>query len=91
MLTRAIESRVYIITSNRVGFEERGGVRLKFIDMSLAFSPNMRVLASAGVNEETVKVVNIDSSLARNKWIIDLNNIFNNRRPDLYRDLIYDP
>ena len=67
------------------------GVRLKFIDMSLVVSPNMRVLASAGVNEETVKVVNIDSSLARNKWITDLNNIFNDRRPDLYRDLIYDP
>ncbi|MCS7374465.1 MAG: hypothetical protein NDF56_05765 [archaeon GB-1845-036] len=67
------------------------GVRLKFIDMSLVVSPNMRVLASAGVNEEAVKVVNIDSSLARNKWITDLNNIFNDRRPDLYRDLIYDP
>jgi len=73
-----------------VGFEERGGLKLKFIDVSLVFSPNMRVLASAGVNEEAVKVVNIDSSLARNKWITDLNNIFNDRRPDLYRDLIYE-
>jgi len=88
MLARSIENRVYTITANRIGIECRGGMSLKFTGMSQVTSPKMEVLARASENEEEVKVVQINVSLARNKWITELNHVFKDRRIDLYSELL---
>ncbi|MFA4647135.1 nitrilase [Pyrococcus kukulkanii] len=80
MPIRALENRVYTITADRVG-EERG---LKFIGKSLIASPRAEILAMASETEEEVGVVDIDLSIARNKRLNELNDIFKDRRPDYY-------
>lgn len=88
MLTRSIENRVFTITANRIGVEERGGERLSFIGLSQVTSPKMEVLIQAGGDVEDVGVVDVDLSLARDKWITSLNHVFRDRRLDLYGDLL---
>jgi predicted amidohydrolase len=85
MRVRAIENRVYTITANRVGVEERGGEKLKFTGLSQIVNPKMEVLCSAGVDDEVVGIVDVDPFMARDKWITPYNHVFNDRRVDLYR------
>ncbi|RLE54136.1 MAG: acyltransferase [Candidatus Methanomethylicota archaeon] len=91
MLARSIENRVFTITANRVGTDERGGEKLNFIGLSQVTSPKMEVLIQAGSEEESVGVVEIDVSHARNKWITEYNHVFNDRRIDLYEELLKSP
>ncbi len=85
MITRSIENRVYSIVANRVGTEERiKGVRLDFIGQSEVVSPDGAVLWRAGGRKEVSKVVEIDPRLARNKSITPMNNLFKDRREDLF-------
>lgn len=88
MRVRAIENKVYTITANRVGVEERGGLKLKYTGLSQIINPNMEVLLSAGESEEVVGVVDIDPLIARNKWITPLNHVLNDRRIDLYSYIV---
>ncbi len=85
MITRSIENRVFSITANRVGVEERvKGKRLKFIGSSQIVSPAGRLLYRAGDKKEESKVIEIDPKEARDKEITPLNNIIRDRRKDLY-------
>ncbi len=88
MLARSIENIVFTITANRVGVDERGGEKLKFIGLSQATSPKMEVLIQAGSEEGDVGVVDIDISQAKNKWITKYNHIMKDRRVDLYTSLL---
>ncbi len=88
MLARSIENRVYTITANRIGTESRGGMTLNFTGMSQITSPKMELLVQASKDKEEVDVINVDISLARNKWITKLNHVFKDRRIDLYAELI---
>ncbi len=83
MRTRAIENHVYAITCNRIG-TERGTT---FHGESQVVGPDMRVLAKAGKREE-VQVVEIDPGEARKKEYTPVNNIFTDRRVELYRELV---
>jgi beta-ureidopropionase len=80
MPIRALENRVYTITANRVG-EEFG---LRFIGKSTIASPKAEVLAMGSEDREEVGVVEIDLSLARDKRINEMNDIFKDRRPQYY-------
>ncbi|HDZ35990.1 MAG TPA: acyltransferase [Thermococcus sp.] len=80
MPIRALENRVYTITANRVG-EERG---LRFIGKSTIASPKAEVLAMGSEDEEEVGVAEIDLSLARDKRINEMNDVFKDRRPEHY-------
>ena len=82
---------MFTITANRVGTDERGGEKLNFIGLSQVTSPKMEVLIQAGSEEESVGVVEIDVSHARNKWITEYNHVFNDRRIDLYEELLKSP
>ncbi|MEK6759973.1 MAG: nitrilase-related carbon-nitrogen hydrolase [Deltaproteobacteria bacterium] len=85
MITRSIENRVYSIVANRVGTEERiKGSRLDFIGQSEVVAPDGEVLWRAGGKRTASKVVDIDPRLARNKSINPLNNLFKDRREDLF-------
>ncbi len=88
MLARSIENRVFTITANRIGVEDRGGLRLEFTGMSQVASPKMEVLASSPKDIEDVKVVEADLTLARDKKITELNDIFDDRRPQFYTQIV---
>lgn len=85
MITRSIENRVYSLVANRVGVEERvKGSRLEFIGQSEVVAPDGEVLWRAGGKRGASKAVEIDPRLARDKSITPLNNLFKDRRRDLF-------
>lgn len=83
MKVRSIENRVFSVTSNRYG-EEKG---VKFTGQSQIISPEGKLLESALLEEEVVKIVDIDPTEAENKQITPLNDIKKDRRVKLYRNL----
>ena len=85
MVTRSIENRVFAITANRVGTENRAGLALTFTGQSEIVTPRGRILGRAPVTGETVLVHEIDPAEARDKQITPRNNIHDDRRTDLYR------
>jgi len=84
LLGAAVQNRVFIITANRVGVE-RG---LKFTGMSQIVSPEMKVLAKSRKTHEEVCVVEIDPRDADCKKITRHNDLWADRRPDLYGPLL---
>ena len=86
MITRCLENRVYALTSDRVGSEKRvAGEPLKFIGQSQVVDPDGTVLVRASGDQEEAHVVEIDLEKARNKRINGRNDLFADRREDLYR------
>jgi predicted amidohydrolase len=68
-----------------VGTEERvSGKQLKFIGTSQVTSPDGEVLLRAGSKKEEAAAVEIDPAQARKKLITPLNDIFKDRRKDLF-------
>ena len=85
MRTRCLENRVYAVTANRTGSEQRGGKkRLEFIGTSEIVSPNGEVLSRAERDSEEFGSAEVDVSLARNKNLNPFNNLFKDRRKDFY-------
>lgn len=84
---RALENRVFVILADRSGSEERGGKKLRYQGMSLIADPKMNVLAQAPEGGEHVAVVEVDPSLADDKRVNELNDIFSDRRPEFYGKL----
>jgi len=84
MVTRCIENRVFAVTANRYGIERRGGKQQTFTGRSRIISPWGRVLAEAPAATESVQVVEIDPSEARNKSLGQFNDLFRDRRPEMY-------
>lgn len=86
MITRCLENRVYAVTSDRVGTEKRAlGETLKFIGQSQIVDPDGTVLVRASEDREEAHVVEINIERARNKQINSRNDLFADRREDLYR------
>jgi len=84
LLGAAAQNRVFIITANRIG-TERGA---KFTGKSQIVDPNMKILARSGRDEEEVKIVEIDPPAADSKRINKYNDLWLDRRVDLYRSLL---
>jgi predicted amidohydrolase len=85
MVTRCVENRVFAVTANRIGAEQRGGRRrLIFIGKSEVVDPRGRILVRAESAKETLRVVEINPAEARNKKIGPRNHLFHDRRPELY-------
>jgi predicted amidohydrolase len=88
MLTRSIENRVYTITANRIGTDDRTNTKLTFTGQSQIVDPTMKRLARASKTKEEVKIVSIEPKLAQNKMITANNHVFLDRRIDLYEPLL---
>ncbi|MEW6571161.1 MAG: nitrilase-related carbon-nitrogen hydrolase [Nitrospirota bacterium] len=90
MPVRCLENRVFSITANRIGEECRkeDNNPLRFIGQSLIASPEGEVIVKASENKEELRIVDIDPNTSRNKNLNALNNIFEDRRVDMYRKLI---
>jgi predicted amidohydrolase len=85
MVTRCLENRVFAVTANRTGSEERGGkAPLRFIGSSEIVSPSGQVLLRASADKEELGHAEIDIEDAGNKEINSLNDIFEDRREDFY-------
>ena len=85
MITRSIENMVHTITCNRTGWEERGGKeRLTFTGMSQVVNPRGEVLLTLKRDEGGVALVGIDPTVARNKAYTPRNDLFHDRKTDLY-------
>lgn len=90
-VTRCIENRVFWVLANRTGEEEEGGRRLAFTGRSRITAPGGRVLLDAGAAEDTLGFVDVDPTEAVDKRVNDANDLFVDRRPDLYHLLIRPP
>jgi len=89
MPLRCLENRVFSITANRIGTEDRKDSQpLKFIGQSLIVSPEGEVLAKASDSKEEIIIADIDPSAARDKSLNTYNDIFKDRRPDKYNSLL---
>jgi predicted amidohydrolase len=84
MTARSIENRVFTVTANRVGVESARGTRLEFTGRSQVTSPSGELLLSAPSDAEHAAAFEIDPALARDKHINPLNDLFADRRTDLY-------
>jgi predicted amidohydrolase len=85
MPLRCLENRVYGITANRIGEESRKeGQSLRFIGQSLISSPEGKILIKAPADEEGLMIAEIEPELSRNKSLTSYNDIFEDRRPEMY-------
>ena len=84
MLTRSLENRVFSITSNRTGTEVNGEKEFQFTGMSQVTSPLGEILFRLEKDEETVKLVDIETDKANDKNPTKYNNIVTDRRKEFY-------
>ncbi len=85
MKTRSIENRVFTVTANRVGTEERiEGTPLTFIGKSQIISPSGEVLSRASSGRAASGSAEIDRGLARSKRITPENDLFKDRRLEFF-------
>lgn len=88
MRTRALENRVFCVTANRVGEDRRPGRSMRFTGKSQVVDPYGRVLVRAGATRPWARVIEIDLGVARDKRVTARNDLFSDRRPELYRALL---
>jgi len=84
MVTRSLENGVYSVTANRIGSEKRKGKELSFTGMSQIIDPRGNILGRASKNREEARAVKIDPTLSRDKSYTKYNDIFKDRRPEMY-------
>lgn len=86
MITRCLENRVFALTANRTGYEERGGRgRLDFIGTSQITSCRGKILARASREKEEIVEAEFEPEEARDKQLNQYNNLFADRHPEHYR------
>ncbi|NTW51469.1 MAG: carbon-nitrogen hydrolase [Chlorobiaceae bacterium] len=84
MPARAIENKLYVAVANRAGRETRDGETLVFKGRSALYDPWGDPVAQAASEGDTVLISEIEPRLCRDKRFNDFNDIFADRRPDLY-------
>jgi len=91
MITRSIENRVFTVTANRTGSESVAGTSLEFTGGSQIVSPRGERLVSMGKTEEGVRIAEFDPADARDKMATPRNDLFADRRTDLWTGLLAAP
>jgi predicted amidohydrolase len=84
MVTRSLENGVFTITANRFGAEEIDEARLTFTGASQMLDTRGRRLLGAPTDANCVAICEIDPSLAENKRVGKRNDLFGDRRPEMY-------
>ena len=87
MITRSIENQVFTITANRIGDECLGDKKMIFTGESQITNPSGIVLYRGPKNKETVHITTINPDVALDKKISPQNDLFIDRRPELYKYL----
>jgi len=82
---RSIENRVFWILANRHGTECRGGKTLTYTGSSQITAENGEVLVRADERGDSLTVVEVDPERGKNKRVTERNDLFADRRVELYR------
>ena len=82
---RAVENRVFWVLANRWGEEERSSKKLSYTGESRIVAPDGAVLAQAPAEGDALEIVEVDPAEALDKHVTKLNDLFEDRRPDLYQ------
>lgn len=86
MILRSVENRVFTVTANRTGREERGGKpSLTYIGQSQVISPQGQVVGRASGERPEMLSVDISPQDALSKKVAGKSDFFEQRRTDLYR------
>lgn len=88
MVTRSLENKVFSVTANRTGMEERGGKTLSYIGQSQILDTKGKLLLRAKPDEETLGEIDIDPLSARDKRLLEHNDLMKDRRTELYGALL---
>ncbi|MCX6243986.1 MAG: acyltransferase [Bacteroidetes bacterium] len=84
MVTRCLENRVFAITANRIGKEQRGDDHFIFTGESQITAPDGSILSKSATCKTSVEFIQLDVSKATDKKINPFNDLLNDRRPELY-------
>ncbi len=84
MVTRCLENRIFAITANRIGREARGEDDFTFTGRSQITGFDGSILATAPLDEISLRTVEIDIHDADNKLINPYNDLIGDRRTDFY-------
>lgn len=86
MPVRCLENRVFAVTCNRIGSEERGGKEpLTYIGNSEIVTPRGIILHRAPRDTAELTILDIDPREARSKQLNRYNDLLRDRRTGLYR------
>jgi predicted amidohydrolase len=84
MPSRALENKLYLATCNRIGTEKNKTSSLFFTGESGIYGYNGKLLAKASIENEEIIRSRIEPQRTRNKAFNEINDIFSDRRPELY-------
>ncbi len=85
MPVRCLENRLFAVTANRTGKEERApGKALRYIGLSEVVSPAGEVLFRAGQDQEVLFTTEVNLKEAEDKSLNPYNDLFKDRRPEFY-------
>jgi len=87
MFTRCLENHVFAITANRFGTEKRPDGSLTFTGKSQIVSSKGVLLYRARSQREELVIIEIDPLQARDKKMTEKNDLFTDRRPEMYTEL----
>ncbi|MBU1537639.1 acyltransferase, partial [Myxococcota bacterium] len=83
MFARSLENLVFTITANRCG-TETWVTDLHFTGGSIIYDPRGKVLSEAPLDHDSISLVEIDPAAAARKDLNVRNNIFHDRRLEMY-------
>ncbi len=85
MITRCLENKVFVVTANRVGTDDRGdGTVLRFTGGSQVACPDGTRPVVAPDSGECSGELEVDPLRADDKWITPGNHVLGDRRPGQY-------
>jgi len=82
---RALENRVFWIMANRYGSETKGDKTHNYTGESQIIAPSGRIIHRAAPTEDELYITEIKPKDALEKNITEFNDIFEDRRTDIYR------
>lgn len=88
MVTRCLENKIYAITANRTGREERSGKSFNYTGRSQITAPDGSILHRASADSDEAGAVEIDIAKARDKKVNVYNDLFADRKAAYYQDLV---
>jgi 5-aminopentanamidase len=84
MRTRCLENRLFAVTANRIGIEDRGDQSLTYIGQSQITSPRGEIIHRSSADQSQIVVEEIDLNIADDKYLNTRNHLFDDRRPEAY-------